>query len=113
MKASLISLDMLLALPLLLIVVTLLFEYAYASENYLSETSVQTENILSLYINSSGIYNQLSSSAALNVTIPMYFHTPDNGLAYLEKSNNTSGCALSRACRVVVISGRAYTLVFT
>ncbi len=111
MKLSMISLDLLVALPLLFLAVTSLFGYAYAVQEHLQVSSSQLYGMLSLYLASSKVYGLASAGTLFNASdFPMGIGT--NQTAYLYDFNaSPPGCAIRYACRAVAMSGRNYVLV--
>jgi hypothetical protein len=113
MRLLLISLDMLVALPLLFAAVSLLFIYAYSSMHSLDASAEVLSETEAMYLNSTAAYNELSSMLALNASNAksMSLYADPDAYVYNENASQR-GCAVTYACRIVIISGNAYVLVF-
>ena len=111
MRLALISLDMMVALPLLFLAMTSLFGYAYESQSHVTDAASQLEGMMALYLNSSRAYNYLTSGAQPSASLfPMRLQ--GNETAYLYGYNaSPAGCAIQYACRIAFVSGNSYILV--
>ncbi len=110
MRAVLISLDLLIALPILFTAITLFLVYSYSSVGYLSSSSSGASALFELYLRSVPFYNTLSSSLAYNQSSGLLYSSPNESFA-LEPLAIISGCGSEYACRIVPVSGKLEVLV--
>lgn len=115
MKAILISLDMIMALPFACLAILLLFSAFYGSQAYLSNSSQSSEEMIALYYRSQFITDVVSAQG-MTYSLAYSFltsYSKSYGLDFFLSpygSTPASGCGYSQICRIETISGASYLL---
>ena len=113
-KLAIVSLDLMVALPIVAASFLLILSSTKFSEAYLSDASMHQAALLGLYAKSQAAASVLSGGAvSYSSALMMAKSLSSEGIdSHLTSLQNTSFCNMwESVCRIVVVSGNAYLLV--